>query len=105
MLAAIENFSKLNQSNKMVVLGDMLELGEETDVEHFAVLELLKQKNITNVILVGTHFLQAGKNTDAKIFATSDEAAHYCKEQKFENYTILIKGSRGIKLEKVVEEL
>lgn len=105
MLAAIENFSKLNQSNKMVVLGDMLELGEETDVEHSAILELLNQKNITNVILVGTHFMQAGKNTDAKIFATSDEAAHYCKEQKFENYTILIKGSRGIKLEKVVDEL
>ncbi len=105
MEAAIDNFSKLNQSTKMVVLGDMLELGEDSEKEHLKIIELLNQKNISNAILVGEYFLIAGKNSPFKTFITSEEAASYLKHIAPKNQLILIKGSRGIKLEKVVEVL
>ncbi|MBL0328408.1 MAG: UDP-N-acetylmuramoyl-tripeptide--D-alanyl-D-alanine ligase [Bacteroidetes bacterium] len=105
MSLAIENFANLNQSNKMVILGDMLELGSESEKEHDAIVALLQQKNISNAILVGPHFIAAGKKVSAKTFSNSDEVVDFLKQNKVIDSTILIKGSRGIKLEKVVEVL
>ncbi len=105
MSLAIENFANLNHPNKMVILGDMLELGVESEKEHDAIVSLLQQKNISNALLVGPLFIQAGKKTNSKTFATSDEAVEFLKQNKITDSTILIKGSRGIKLEKVVEVL
>ncbi|MCW3105250.1 MAG: UDP-N-acetylmuramoyl-tripeptide--D-alanyl-D-alanine ligase [Bacteroidetes bacterium] len=105
MSLALENFAGLGHSNKMVILGDMLELGEESAKEHDAIVELLQQKNLVNTILVGPLFVQAGKKSNARTFATSEEALNYLKEHPVKDTAILIKGSRGIKLEKVVEVL
>ncbi len=107
MNAAIENFAQMNQTNKMVILGDMLELGEDSEKEHDAIIELLHQqkKNISHIILVGPYFIEAGKRINAKSFSTSSEATEYLKQLQLKDFTILIKGSRGIKLEKVVDVL
>jgi UDP-N-acetylmuramoyl-tripeptide--D-alanyl-D-alanine ligase len=105
MNAAIENFAQMDQPNKMVILGDMLELGDESAKEHTAIVNLLKQKNITNVLLVGNYFMEAGKILNAQTFANSAEVLDHLKQHPVKNTTILIKGSRGIKLEKVVEVL
>jgi UDP-N-acetylmuramoyl-tripeptide--D-alanyl-D-alanine ligase len=105
MRAALENFSQMNQGNKMVILGDMLELGAESDKEHDAVVQLLKEKNITNALLVGPLFMKAGKAINATVFANSDEVVNYLKAHPVKNNTVLVKGSRGIKLEKVVDVL
>lgn len=105
MMLAIENFAELAQPNKMVILGDMLELGSESEKEHEAIVNLLQQKNITNAILVGPYFVNAGKSSDAKTFNNSEEALDFLKQHPVTDTTILIKGSRGIKLEKVVEVL
>ncbi len=105
MQAAIENFAQMDKPGKMVILGDMLELGDDSAKEHHAIVSLLKEKNIVNVILVGSFFMEAGKNTTAKTFATSEEAKEYLKKVDIKNSAILIKGSRGIKLEKVVDVL
>ncbi len=105
MSLAIENFASLNQPNKMVILGDMLELGSESEKEHDAIVNLLQQKNISNALLVGPLFIAAGKKTNSKTFATSDEAVEFLKQNKIADSIILIKGSRGIKLEKVVDVL
>jgi UDP-N-acetylmuramoyl-tripeptide--D-alanyl-D-alanine ligase len=105
MTLAIENFAELAQPNKMVILGDMLELGAESEKEHDAIVSLLQQKNITNAILVGPYFVNAGKSAKAKTFNNSEEAVNYLKQHPVTDTTILIKGSRGIKLEKVVEVL
>lgn len=116
MSLAIENFANLNHPNKMVILGDMLELGFESEKEHDSIVNLLKQKNISNAILVGPLFIQAGKSLTPnsspngegsgwRIFSNSDEAVEFLKQNKITDSTILIKGSRGIKLEKVVEVL
>lgn len=105
MSLALENFAALKHTHKMVILGDMLELGDSSAAEHDAIVELLQQKNIKHALLVGPYFTAAGKKINAKTFATSEEAVAYLKEHKQINSTILIKGSRGIKLEKVVEFL
>lgn len=105
MNAAIENFAKMDTPNKMVILGDMLELGTESEKEHDAVVAMLQTHNIQNAILVGPCFMQSGKKTITKCFPNSNEALTYLKQHPIKGFTILVKGSRGIKLEKVVEGL
>jgi UDP-N-acetylmuramoyl-tripeptide--D-alanyl-D-alanine ligase len=105
MTLALENFASLKHPNKMVILGDMLELGEESGKEHSAIVDLLKQKNIDNALLVGPLFIEAGSNSNLKTFANSDDALNYLKVNPVKGTTILIKGSRGIKLEKVLDVL
>ncbi|MDP1747111.1 MAG: UDP-N-acetylmuramoyl-tripeptide--D-alanyl-D-alanine ligase [Bacteroidota bacterium] len=105
MNAAIENFAQMDQPNKMAILGDMLELGDDSAKEHDSIVNLLKNKNITNLILVGPFFKESGRSINAKTFSNSDEVVDYLKQHPVKDSTILIKGSRGIKLEKVVELL
>jgi len=105
MNAAIENFAQMDKPNKMVILGDMLELGVDSKKEHDAIVSLLKLKNLSNAILVGPFFKEAGKLINALTFNNSDDCIDYLKQNSIQNSTILIKGSRGIKLEKVAEVL
>jgi UDP-N-acetylmuramoyl-tripeptide--D-alanyl-D-alanine ligase len=105
MSAAIENFAAMNQANKMVILGDMLELGDDSNTEHDAIAKLLDEKGIKNAILVGPYFMKSAKLINAVSFANSDEALQYLLAHPVKDTTVLIKGSRGIKLEKVVEAL
>ncbi|HSH64578.1 MAG TPA: UDP-N-acetylmuramoyl-tripeptide--D-alanyl-D-alanine ligase [Bacteroidia bacterium] len=105
MNAAIENFAQMNRPQKIVILGDMLELGEESEKEHTQIIELLKQKKISQAIFVGPHFMKAAHSSFPNSFQTSDQALNYIKEHPIKNATVLVKGSRGIKLEKLVEAL
>jgi UDP-N-acetylmuramoyl-tripeptide--D-alanyl-D-alanine ligase len=105
MNAAIENFAQMDKPEKLVILGDMLELGEDSEKEHKQIIDLLKQKNIYNAVLVGPHFMKAATPPFTNLFNTSEEALSYLKQFPVRNTTILIKGSRGIKLEKLVETL
>ncbi len=102
MKVAIENFAKMQGENKMLILGDMLELGEESKLEHELVLNLLKEKQLENFIVVGPVFKSL---CDEHGYLNSDEANNYLKKNKLENHLVLVKGSRGIKLEKVIESL
>lgn len=99
---AIENFSQMQFQNKMLVLGDMLELGDAAFKEHAIILQMLREKKMEDYILVGPVFSALQKE---KAFANSTEAAEFLKQQPAKNKTILIKGSRGMALEKVVEVL
>lgn len=105
MSLALDNFAAMKGAEKMVILGDMLELGEESAKEHEAIIHQLKEKNIANAILVGPLFMEAGKKSKSLTFLNSDEASAYLELNPVKNNTILIKGSRGIKLEKVVTVL
>ena len=102
MRAAIENFANINAENKMLILGDMLELGEESINEHEAIIALLKEKNLNDHLLVGPifHSIQTEKS-----FVDSDKILDYLQSHPSTEKTILIKGSRGIKLEKVLPVL
>ena len=105
MSLAIENFSELNHPNKVIIVGDMLELGAESKVEHSLIVDLIQQKKIENTFLVGPYFMDAGKAIGAKTFATCDGLVEYIKQHPMKNCLVLIKGSRGIKLENVVQFL
>lgn len=102
MQAAIENFYNMQANDKMLVLGDMLELGEESIVEHKAIIELLHEKKLNDYLLVGPIFSSLQKE---KSFATSKQAEEFLRANSPKNKTILIKGSRGIALEEVVKAL
>ena len=105
MEAAIENFSELKASSKILILGDMLELGQESKKEHQHLVSLIKKEVFTHILFVGNCFSETHNNINAVVFRNVDEALPWLNLNKFINSTILLKGSRGIKLEKLVEVL
>lgn len=103
MQAALENFSKHAASNKIIMLGGMMELGEDSIKEHQQIIEQIKKIKFKQVILVGGDF---EKTTHPFMyFNNSDEAMNWLKDHRPENSTILIKGSRSTKMEKLLEVL
>ncbi len=100
MKAAIENLALLQDENKILIIGGMKELGRESPAEHEKLIELISKYSWKSIALVGREF-QPFENRH-QWFATSDEARDWFKNQAFENSTILIKGSRGIALEKLL---
>lgn len=104
MRLAIENFAKLPAENKLVLLGDMFELGEYSKEEHQKIIELIKENKINNAILVGESF--SALNTLPYLhFKTTAECKAHLEHAKINNHTILIKGSRGMKMEDLQEVL
>ncbi len=104
MQAALSNFSQVKADHKMVILGDMLELGDESPAEHQAIINLVQESAFEKAVFVGPEFKKAAGQRFI-CFTHSDEAYQWLLEQKPEGYTILIKGSRGIKMEKVLDAL
>lgn len=101
MKLAIENFAKLHAENKILALGGMAELGTESLEEHKVIVNLIGQYKWKDVILVGGDFLRI--DHPYKSFTNSDEAKQWYLQQQFENSSILVKGSRSMKMEKLIE--
>ena len=101
MVLAIRNFATLPGDNKTVILGDMLELGNESEEEHRNILEILKETGISSVYLVGPEFLKVNKKREWYCFEDADLALLWFEHHELKNSTILVKGSRGIGLEKI----
>ena len=102
MALSLNNFSQFAGS-KIVIIGDMLELGEESITEHQKIWELAQSLNLDEIITVGSIFKQV--NPSEKSFKNTDELIEYLKRNPIKNKNILLKGSRGIALEKVIEFL
>ncbi len=100
MKAAIENFAHLHAEHKVLMLGGMMELGEESIEEHKNIAALLNQHKWKAVVLVGGDFKNIAHNFT--YFNNAGEAADWYKTQHFENTYLLIKGSRSMQMEKVV---
>lgn len=105
MEASIKNFAKIDAENKVLIIGDMLELGEYTISEHQYIINLVDNLNFKDIILVGNIFCEVCKDFDYKCFKNSLEAKGWLEKNPFLNSTILIKGSRGIKMEEVLDVL
>ncbi|MBC7863572.1 MAG: UDP-N-acetylmuramoyl-tripeptide--D-alanyl-D-alanine ligase [Bacteroidia bacterium] len=105
MLAAIENFAGMKEENKLLILGDMLELGTESAKEHSEIIDLLKKKNLNDCILVGPEFYSYSSSSGFNHFKNVSEAAAHLKQHPVKNKIILLKGSRGIKLEELLPAL
>ena len=105
MMAALTNFSSMKNDNKCVILGDMLELGEVSDEEHQKIVTYVEDQNFTDVFLIGPQFKNTKDRTEKKKFEHVELLSNYLKTQPIENKLVLIKGSRGIHLEKILELL
>ena len=103
MKLAIENIAKINTEKKVLMLGGMMELGQESLQEHENIIQTIKEFTWDCVLLVGGDFARI--EHPFLYFANSLEAAKWCKNYSFENSYILIKGSRSIQMEKIVENL
>lgn len=107
--AALDNLSCVEAQRKVVMLGDMRELGDESVAEHVKILETLASMDLDGVFLVGGEFRKAldesGLLPSASRFADSEALASYLGENPVCGATILVKGSRGIMMEKVVPKL
>ncbi|MGQ0738637.1 MAG: UDP-N-acetylmuramoyl-tripeptide--D-alanyl-D-alanine ligase [Bacteroidota bacterium] len=102
MQLAIENFAKIHAENKVLLLGAMAELGDESREEHRAIIDLVKQNKWKQVVLVGGDFLKIEQPFIA--FNNAAEAKTWWQQQHFENTCLLIKGSRSMKMETVLED-
>ena len=102
MRASISSFRANTQNEAYLILGDMLELGEYSNEEHRGILKLIQEKEFKNVFLVGKEFASANKTFGFPAFANVNELCTWLEENKIKNGTLLIKGSRGIQLEKVL---
>ncbi|HEX7367047.1 MAG TPA: UDP-N-acetylmuramoyl-tripeptide--D-alanyl-D-alanine ligase [Pelobium sp.] len=105
MVLAIENISKLQADKKVVILGDMFEIGESVEEEHLNVLKKANSCNFDQVILVGKEFKKQSLNGKGLFFEETMEAFEYLKKHPISNALVLVKGSRSMKLEKLVELL
>ena len=103
MKAALDTFGKRPAKNKMAILGAMLELGEKSNYEHDAIGELALSKNIDPLILVGKEFEETSKKLELPYFADVSALKNWFKKQQFNDYHILVKGSRGIGLERLLD--
>lgn len=106
MTAAIKNFANLNLSDKACILGDMGELGADSEAEHRKTAKLLKESGLNNVYFVGFRFKEVCSGTEGyKFFENADAMKAYIQENPISGKTILIKGSNSNKLFTLIDSL
>jgi UDP-N-acetylmuramoyl-tripeptide--D-alanyl-D-alanine ligase len=106
MKAALLNFEKLNNKIKIAVLGDMFELGKDAEKEHQYIADLCSTLLLDKVILVGKNFFKTTLvSTKVMSYKSFEDFKNHVDLSKIENTTFLIKGSRGMALERVLELL
>ena len=100
---AIKSFEKLKYTNKIIIAGDMFELGEESNKYHQQIVNYLETTSNIEIFIVGVNFSKTNHTNKIKSFLTTDELITNLMKLKIKNYSILIKGSRGMELEKVIK--
>ena len=108
MEAALKNFDALQAEHKAVLLGDMLELGEDSIAEHIRIASMALESGFETICFVGSEFRKALEQVSdhrAVVFDTSAELAAWLSDHPQTGFTYLIKGSRGTRMEKVIEML
>lgn len=105
MYHSISNFKKIAYENSLLILGDMKELGNESENEHRDIINLLKELGFEKVILVGEEFKKVSGNTNYKNFNNVDELISYIRHNDIAGKKILIKGSNSTSLEKLANVL
>ena len=106
MESSVSNFlSQKDEQPKLIILGDMLELGTYSHSEHLSLINLIKEKQFDNVILVGPEFKAVSKQFSLNCFRNVEDLIEHFRLNPVKEHSILLKGSRGIKLEKLLEVL
>lgn len=99
MEAALQNFTEMNKSHKVLILGKMMELGDTWESEHRRIAQLANESGAEKIFFVGDLYQKAGINSCTQMFTEVSEAQNYFKENPLTGCTILIKGSRSNRLE------
>ncbi|MGK0414656.1 MAG: UDP-N-acetylmuramoyl-tripeptide--D-alanyl-D-alanine ligase [Polaribacter sp.] len=100
MRAALESFASLKTDPKIIILGDMFELGNDSALEHQEIVNLANAFNFKHQYFVGENFYQT--ETEKNLFKSYEAFEAFIKQYPIENATILVKGSRGMRLERVL---
>jgi len=105
MLAALKNFKQLKVDRKYLFLGDMFELGNAAEKEHQFIVNYIESNFENNIFLVGENFFKTNTNDDTLKFSRFEELKPFLENLKLANSNLLIKGSRGMALERILEFL
>ena len=103
MGAALDNFVQIKANHKAVILGNMGELGIESENEHRKIIGRLQEANFDKVLLSGNEFCKIDNNFEC--FSSTNNLIEELKKNPLKGYTILIKGSRSTQLERCIEWL
>jgi UDP-N-acetylmuramoyl-tripeptide--D-alanyl-D-alanine ligase len=103
MHAALENFDHMDVGHKVLILGDMKELGPDTDMEHQKIADYITHHNFDRVMLIGDSFSRV--DTQYPRFRNLDDMKEYLEKNPVEDSYVLLKGSRGVQLERCIEML
>ena len=106
MKVALLNFAEIQHHQKLIIIGEMRELGSFSKEAHTQILDIIAEKHLFNAILVGKNFEElVNKYTFTTYFENTDLLIEYIKNKGIRDCFILIKGSRGNQLERIVEYL
>lgn len=103
MKLSIESFARLQADSKVIVLGDMLELGEYAGEEHEQIIRLTESLGLKEKYFIGPNFFRLKNKFEGYFFETTEQAKLMFQQKKYSNATILLKGSRGIAVETIVK--
>jgi UDP-N-acetylmuramoyl-tripeptide--D-alanyl-D-alanine ligase len=105
MHSALESFASIKDKPLLVILGDMLELGGDSELEHRRIADEIDQLGIKNVYLTGKIFEKAAAKKAFRLFPDVEALSAHLKKEPVSGNMILIKGSRGIGLERIYDLL
>ena len=105
MTAALKNIAVLSADKKTAILGDMFELGPESAGQHEIIAKQAAESGLDQLIFIGKDFYAFRDAIKGVFFETPDEAATYLQENPVEDHLVLLKGSRGMKLENLLQYL
>ena len=100
---AIKSFNNIKKKNKMIIVGDMLELGQTSDKYHQQIINYLEKLANISIYIVGVNFCKTKYSKRIKSFTSTEELINNISKLNISNYSILIKGSRAMQLEKIVK--
>ncbi len=105
MEVSLKNFSSF-EGSKTVIIGDMFELGKDSAAEHQKIADLAENLHFDFIYLIGENFFKTSNHhTNVKKFSSTKDMEEYLKTEKISAKNILLKGSRGMTLEKLIEYL
>lgn len=106
MKVALENFIQLDKKDKVIIIGDMFELGIESQKEHQSIVKMLEKESNLDCYFIGKDFYSSKEDYyHFKFYKSFDDFAEFLKNNPIRNKSILIKGSRGMALERTLDYL
>ncbi|MDX5448485.1 MAG: UDP-N-acetylmuramoyl-tripeptide--D-alanyl-D-alanine ligase [Bacteroidota bacterium] len=102
---SLKNLERISHPRKVAILGDMFELGSHSAEEHQHMVDLLRTMDLMDVVLIGQAYTSTEHPASFRVFASTDMALEELQKHPIQNCLVLLKGSRGMKLERLLDTL